>query len=91
MVRAPWVAEPTITRKTLEAGLQRVYTLPSSMMHQEQQDAPVIDIEARALPVHETKALPQHSPAVHDDYEPPTFRHRRIADSPAPGRRQEKS
>jgi hypothetical protein len=28
IVRAPWVEEPKITKKTLEAGLERVYALP---------------------------------------------------------------
>ena len=93
-VQAPQVDEPLVTKKTREAGLQRIHALPFyTHLHLEQHESPVIDIEARALPTPETKSLPQHSPAVHDDYEPPTFRHRRIADSPTqrPGPRQEKS
>jgi hypothetical protein len=86
-VRAPWVDEPLITKKTLGAGLQRVHSLPY-YTHVEQHQPPAIDVEARVLPTQrpalEPKALPQQSPALDDDDEPQTFRHRRTADSPAP-------
>jgi len=65
-VRAPWVDEPTITKKTLEQGLQRVHALPfytSLAQHQ----SSVIDVEARALPIAETKVSPQQSPAPDDE------------------------
>lgn len=83
--RAPWVDEPTITKKALEAGLQHVHTLPF-YTHVEQHQARVIDVEARALPAVETNVLSQHSPAL--DEEPVFWQTTPIR---RPGSRQEKS
>lgn len=84
-VRAPWVDEPTITKKTLEAGLQRVYALPC-YTHLEQHQSPVIDVEARILLAPESKALPHDSPVLDD--EPMFWQTETIK---RPGSRQEKS
>jgi hypothetical protein len=47
-VRAPWVETPTITRRILEAGLARVYTLPY-YTRLEQHGGTVVDVEAREV------------------------------------------
>src|SRR5262249_3815389 len=79
-VCGPWVAAPTITKRVVESGLQRVHSLPYDTSV-EQRQLPVIDAEARTVPTQETQALPQRSPAPDDE---PGFWHPRIADSPAP-------
>jgi hypothetical protein len=63
-VRAPWVDEPKVTKKTLESGLQRVHSLPY-YTHVEQHHAPVIDVEVCEVKPQRARALP--SPAAADE------------------------